>query len=56
MTPEKKDWKMINESYTSLLWFYDGVKTGYLMSWFLGVNGVFINLNMNFYNLAVKVL
>ena len=52
-----KEWlKMIIESYISPLRFYYGVKTGILMSWILGENRFFVNLNTNFCNLADKVL
>ena len=57
MKPAKNDWKMIIESYISPLWFYYGVKTRILVSWFLGENlCFFINLNTNFWDLADKVL
>ena len=38
MTPVKKDWKMIIESYTSPLWFDYDVKTEIVMPWFFGEN------------------
>ena len=38
MTPAKKYWKMIIESYIIPFWFYYDVKTGIVMAWFLGKN------------------